>query len=145
MNKRTEQMEKISQAEVDCVIYTGKDFKHVTKTELIEALRKESEAVAKANEMVEKFSLENVDLQRKLNKAKNNARRENFTEVPTEEFNDVIKDIEQVSKMLRKIVLDRVDGIDKQDLILDCFQAAERVHSFCIGRANVSSEVAEEY
>lgn len=145
MNKRTEQMEKISQAEVDCIIYTGKDFKHVTKLELVEALRKESEAAASANNRAEDYSAKNVELQRELKKAKENERRENFTEVPTEEFNDVIKDIEQVSKMLRKIVLDRVDGIDKQDLILDCFQAAERVHSFCIGRANASSEVAEEY
>lgn len=145
MNKRTEQMEKISQAEVDCIIYTGKDFKHVTKLELVEALRKESEAAASANNRAEAYSAKNVELQHELKKAKENERRENFTEVPTEEFNDAIKDIERVSKMLRKIVLDRVDGIDKQDLILDCFQAAERVHCFCIGRANASSEVAEEY
>jgi len=145
MNKRTEQMEKISQAEVDCIIYTGKDFKHVTKLELVEALRKESEAAASANNRAEAYSAKNVELQHELKKAKENERRENFTEVPTEEFNDAIKDIERVSEKLRKIVLDRVDGIDKQDLILDCFQAAERVHCFCIDRANASSEVAEEY
>lgn len=145
MNKRTEQMEKISQAEVDCIIYTGKDFKHVTKLELVEALRKESEAAACANNRAEAYSAKNVELQRELKNANENARRENFTEVPTEEFNDVINDVKIVSEKLRKVVLDRVNGFEKRDLLMDCFQAVERVHSFCIGRANASSAVAEEY
>lgn len=145
MKKQTKDLEQIAQQDVDCIMLTGKNVKHVTKSEILEAALKCKAEAIEAHKKHEESIGEIFELSEKLQLAKENERRENFTEVPTEEFNDAIKDIERVSKMLRKIVLDRVDGIDKQDLILDCFQAAERVHCFCIGRANASSEVAEEY
>lgn len=145
MKKQTKDLEQIAQQDVDCIMLTGKNVKHVTKSEILEAALKCRAEAIEAHKKHEESIGEIFKLSEKLQLAKENQRRENFTEVPTEEFNDVIADVTLISSKLRRIVLDRVNGIDKQDLILDCFQAAERVHSFCIGRANTSSEVAKEY
>lgn len=145
MKKQTKDLEQIAQQDVDCIMLTGKNVKHVTKSEILEAALKCRAEAIEAHKKHEESIGEIFELSEKLQIAKENQRRENFTEVPTEEFNDVIADVTLISSKLRRIVLDRVNGIDKQDLILDCFQAAERVHSFCIGRANASSEVTEGY
>lgn len=145
MKKQTKDLEKIAQQDVDCIMLTGKNVKHVTKSEILEAALKCRAEAIEAHKKHEETIGEIFELSEKLQLAKENQRREDFTEVPTEELNDVIADVTLISSKLRRIVLDRVNGIDKQDLILDCFQAAERVHCFCIGRANASSEVAEEY
>lgn len=145
MKKQTKDLEQIAQQDVDCIMLTGKNVKHVTKSEILEAALKCRAEAIEAHKKHEESIGEIFELNEKLQIAKENQRREDFTEVPTEELNDVIADVTLISSKLRRIVLDRVNGIDKQDLILDCFQAAERVHSFCIGRANASSEVAEEY
>lgn len=145
MKKQTKDLEKIAQQDVDCIMLTGKNVKHVTKSEILEAALKCRAEAIEAHKKHEESIGEIFELSEKLQIAKENQRREDFTEVPTEELNDVIADVTLISSKLRRIVLDRVNGIDKQDLILDCFQAAERVHSFCIGRANASSEVTEGY
>lgn len=145
MKKQTKDLEQIAQQDVDCIMLTGKNVKHVTKSEILEAALKCRAEAIEAHKKHEESIGEIFELSEKLQLAKENQRREDFTEVPTEELNDVIADVTLISSKLRRIVLDRVNGIDKQDLILDCFQAAERVHSFCIGRANASSEVTEGY
>jgi len=145
MKKKTDKMEEIAQLDVDCVMLTGKDLKHTTKADLIAVCNKHRKINQHAAENAIKSLEELTELKKDLKTLRNNQRRPGFTEVPTEEFNDVIDDVKAVSEMLRKIVLDRVDGYDKKELLMDCFQAVERVHSFCIGRANASENTVKEY
>lgn len=145
MKDKIEKMKPISQTDVDCIMLTGKATKYVTKAQIVEAGIMYRNNFEDAAHNAEKSLSEISELAKELKKLHENQRREDFTEVPTEELNDVITDVRYISENLRKIVLDRVDNNHKADLLMDCFQAVERVHAFCISRANASIDTIKEY
>ena len=135
MKKPTEQLKTISQKEVNKIFGNVLDnLKHVTKIELADQLTK--------------ISIENEKLKDELHatatamaELRKNTRHKGYVEVPVEELGDVIDDVKSIRMDIENIVLDRVEKSTKERLLMQDMRAIERIHSFCIGRAN-ASEVA---
>ena len=124
MKKQTQNMEQISQADVDCIVMTGKDLKHISKVELVESLRTLTDA------------------NKEINHLKKHQLKDGYTAVPTEELGDCLEDAKTSIRQLRSVLSDEVPGYSKTQAIMDVLQQLTRIEAFCIGRCNAANPYA---